>query len=150
MSALLLFAQLVISGPTTNAAVKPALKCEQYQHEQVVPAHCANTCPTDPETQGYGCTAQCLWMDRTDQCVDDMHSITERDWQNLMTRLDTLERSAEGSDKNNAALELDIQPSGDGTCEYNGPGPKGNEVHIKRLSCSPTKAYIQVEGPRTK
>jgi hypothetical protein len=68
---------LIFSGPATEA--KPALVCDQYQH--LVPAH-----NEDCSTNMIGCSRSV-----PDKCVDDMHLITEREWQALMARLKALE-----------------------------------------------------------
>ncbi len=58
------------------------LKCGKYQ--KLVPAH-----TEDCSTNLIGCS-----RDVPDQCVDDMHFVTEREWQRLMKRLDALEKKA--------------------------------------------------------
>jgi len=63
------------------------LVCGKYQHEQHIPGHCANTC--DPE--GFTCTTQCLWVPAVDSCADDIHMVTEREWQELVIRMKKLE-----------------------------------------------------------
>lgn len=68
-------------------AVKAPLKCGQYQHEQKTPAGCANVCD-ESET---ACEAICLSVPATDQCVDDIHFVTEKEWQNILRRLALLE-----------------------------------------------------------
>jgi hypothetical protein len=60
-------------------ACKP-LKCEKYQHEQRLPARCMNTCSSD----GGICTSQCIYVAAEDKCVDDIHQVSERDWQNIL------------------------------------------------------------------
>jgi len=64
------------------------LQCPKYQHEQYTAPHCANTCDS------YGtCTAQCLSVAASDTCVDDMHTVTEREWQDLIARLKVVEKA---------------------------------------------------------
>lgn len=71
----------ISSAPLTTATTP--LKCEKYQHEQKTPAHCANTCPPD----GISCASVCYFVSEDDRCVDDIHMVTEREWQDLMTRI---------------------------------------------------------------
>jgi hypothetical protein len=66
------------------------LVCGKYQHAVHTPAYCANTCPPD----GNACTAQCLYVAETDACVDDIHVLTEADYQAIMARLKALEGKA--------------------------------------------------------
>jgi hypothetical protein len=63
------------------------LQCGKYQHQQITPAHCANTCAPGATV----CTDQCLYIPERTECVDDLHVVTEREWQELITRIKTLE-----------------------------------------------------------
>jgi hypothetical protein len=63
-----------------NGDVKVTAKtCEKYQHWQHAPEHCANTCSPEATL----CTSQCLYVPAEDKCVDDIHVVTEREWQEL-------------------------------------------------------------------
>lgn len=66
----------------------PVLQCPKYQHQQHTAAHCANTCLPDATF----CTSQCTFVPDDDRCVDDTHTVTEREWQDLMARLKALEK----------------------------------------------------------
>ena len=59
------------------------LKCGKYQHVQTWKADC-------DVFQAQGC----LKVD-TPYCADDMHSVTEREWQEIMARLKKLEKATE-------------------------------------------------------
>jgi hypothetical protein len=56
------------------------LACPKYQHRKYTPGHCANTC--DP--QGMACTSQCLWVPEVNVCEDNVHFVTEREWQAML------------------------------------------------------------------
>lgn len=61
--------------------------CPRYQHEEILPAHCATTC----EPTLSACDAICKEVSAFDGCVDDLHIVTEREWQDVMARLKTVE-----------------------------------------------------------
>lgn len=63
------------------------ITCGVYQHNQHTPAHCANTCLPD----SFACTTSCMYIQAEDKCVDDLHWVTEAEWQSLMKRLADLE-----------------------------------------------------------
>ena len=55
------------------------LKCGKYQHVEQV--------------GGWStCGQNACWSEPYDSCVDDMHMVTEREWQELQTRLKALEK----------------------------------------------------------
>ena len=93
IAVLMLAASTYACGQVDRAQeVKPApkqepLKCGPYQHEQKTAAHCSNTCDQD----GVNCTTECRYVPAQDQCVDEVHFVTEREWQDLMKRLKALE-----------------------------------------------------------
>jgi hypothetical protein len=62
------------------------LKCEKYQHVYHWPGSCG---PANCNEQSMTCTAVCT-PPPADKCVDDMHEVTEREWQELMKRLNWL------------------------------------------------------------
>jgi hypothetical protein len=64
------------------------LTCPKYQHEQKTPAHCASMNSQQEEVFG---SASCMHVEAEDRCVDDIHFVTEREWQELMERLKALE-----------------------------------------------------------
>ena len=67
-------------GILSKPCEKKILHCEKYQHQQYTPAHCANTC--SPE--GTACTTGCLYVPADNRCVDDLHVVTEKEWQGWM------------------------------------------------------------------
>jgi hypothetical protein len=73
------------AGDKDLRAVLP-LECDKYQHEQHTPEHCANTCPPD----GTICTTGCLGVPAEDKCVDDIHFVTEQEWQDLNFKIGVL------------------------------------------------------------
>ena len=90
--AMLIMAGVLAHGQTlvdvhTAKPDNPPLKCEKYQHEQKTPAHCAETCPP----YGVACTSQCLYVAADDRCVDDIHMVTEREWQEVLAKLKELQ-----------------------------------------------------------
>lgn len=62
------------------------LVCGKYQHEQKTAAHCASQCP-----DGVACITSCLYVPEFDECVDDVHLVTEAEWQAILDRLNALE-----------------------------------------------------------
>lgn len=66
------------------------LKCGKYQHvENPIENMCARLSPKD-QNQNFLCTAPANHV--VDVCADDMHSVSEREWQELMARLKALEK----------------------------------------------------------
>jgi hypothetical protein len=61
------------------------LQCGKYQHVEHWPGACGPV-PCDQN----GCSAVCL-PPPPDKCVDDLHTVTEREWQDLMKRIEKLE-----------------------------------------------------------
>lgn len=62
------------------------LQCGKYKHEEYTPSHCADTCDPYRTT----CEASCLFVAATDTCVDDTHTLTEREWQEVLEKLKEL------------------------------------------------------------
>jgi hypothetical protein len=83
----LLLAQIMaVRLPGTDANTpKTELKCGRYQHVEHWPSGCGPV-PCDATACYSVCTTP-----PPDKCVDDMHEVTERDWQTLMDRLAALE-----------------------------------------------------------
>lgn len=84
-----------LSGPVTatNVMVGPAqppLDCGKYQHVFHWPGSCGLS-----QCDGQFCASTCS-TPPPDKCVDDMHEVTEREWQQLMDRLRALESKSEG------------------------------------------------------
>lgn len=111
---ILILAQVMSGGPMVNpvidygpvqAATPQAnpLKCEKYQHVYHWPSACGPSSCSDVGGMS-SCDAVC-YPPPPDRCVDDMHSITERDWQALMERLNRLETKQ-------AANEIHIPATG--------------------------------------
>jgi hypothetical protein len=71
---------------------KQPLTCAKYQHVEHWSGRCGpqpNQCDSDSMT----CTAVAICTPvPPDHCVDDMHEVTEREWQDLKAHLRTLER----------------------------------------------------------
>jgi hypothetical protein len=76
------FAAQSIATPAT-----PSLTCGKYQHIDHWPSQCGPV-PCDEKT-GI-CLGICGPVP-PDKCVDDIHVITEKEWQNLLERLQTLD-----------------------------------------------------------
>lgn len=100
----ILFATLAIgvqaqTGVTTvvpgdGTTVQKTITCGPYQHNQHTPAHCANNgCITN---DSWVCTTSCQYVPAEDKCVDDLHWVTEAEWQALMKRLADLEHPGNG------------------------------------------------------
>lgn len=81
--ALLLAAQIL---PPTATTAGPPLNCEKYQHVY----HWSGNCGPSPCDSVGGCSAVC-YPPPPDRCVDDMHEVTEKEWQKLIERLKYLE-----------------------------------------------------------
>jgi hypothetical protein len=91
----LIFMSFYLASSRGQSPDPTPLKCGKYQHVQYTPEHCANTCPPD----GMSCTASCLYVPAVDSCVDDMHMVTEREWQEILARLKALETAKKGATK---------------------------------------------------
>ncbi len=70
------------------APQNPPLVCPKYQHVEHWPGGCGPV-PCNENT----CIAVCA-PPPPDKCVDDMHELTEREWQELMQRVEKLEKKA--------------------------------------------------------
>ena len=91
--AILILAQVLSSNGAFQPIPKPpVLQCGQYQHQQYTPAHCADTC----DSYGTACTTQCLYVAPVNECVDDIHFVTERDWQMLLENQDHIKKALQG------------------------------------------------------
>lgn len=81
-------------GPTPKdePSAKPApLKCGKYQHVRKASEPICNTY-CDEDARGF-CRFQCFTMQPA-KCENDLHTITEAEWQALMARLAVLEKAA--------------------------------------------------------
>lgn len=68
----------------------PKLKCGKYQHVYHVDAYTGGApCSGGPEA--VMCVSIAVYHPEVNECVDDMHVVTERDWQELRQRLQLLE-----------------------------------------------------------
>lgn len=65
------------------------LHCAKLEHEVHLPQRCANTCPPD----GTICTTECRILQPEDYCAPDLHEVTEKEWQELMERLKSLQEA---------------------------------------------------------
>src|ERR1700678_3472801 len=79
---------IIVSAILPAPPQQPPLKCGQYQHVY----HWLGTCGPVPSNVNSSCYAVCT-PPPPDRCVDDMHEVSEREWQDLMARLKTLESS---------------------------------------------------------
>lgn len=126
-----------LSPPQAGAAtvVMPDPKCGQYEHVQRTYGHCANTC----EPGATACVTSCIWIPASVSCVDDMHGITERDWQGLMKRIEKLEGG--GITAPGALLEhvLPSHPAGNPEKGYGEPveAAKAPQDSLKNLTGNP-------------
>ena len=64
-------------GETCSCESPAPLKCGKYQHEQMAAARCYSDCSAD----GVFCLGMLKCDPAEDKCVDDMHQVTEREWQ---------------------------------------------------------------------
>jgi hypothetical protein len=71
------------NGPATIAH-KP-LVCPQYQHEHYQPSYVGG-----PPCESGSCLAVAITYPEVDECVDDMHEVTEREWQQMKKDFDAL------------------------------------------------------------
>jgi len=73
------------SGPPTTPTV-----CSKYKHREATAGHCANTCGVGETV----CTAECLYVPASDAaCVDNIHLLTEEEWQKLSERIIVLDQT---------------------------------------------------------
>jgi hypothetical protein len=71
-----------------NITVSPTkLQCGKYQHIQ----HTEGYCHWPACKEGVACPAIAVCDSPSDTCVDDMREVTEREWQELMKRIKSLE-----------------------------------------------------------
>jgi hypothetical protein len=89
------------------APPKP-LHCGKYQHVDHWPGVCGPA-PCDEKT-GV-CTAMCT-PPPPDKCVDDLHPVTEREWQETMERLAAMEKYIEESVCFNTGYKYSINVDG--------------------------------------
>ena len=104
------------------------LKCGKYEHEEKLPQRCANTCPPD----GTSCIASRLVIPASDECVPDMHTVTEKEWQDkekkyqdLLERLKNLESSKQAMESEPCVAYRSRWS--DGTYSYDLQYPKGRQ-----------------------
>lgn len=108
-----LFAQ---TSATYSSGTQAPLKCGKYQHVD----HFDGGCLAGPR---HGDTVMdvCIQMPPTDVCVDDMHPVTEREWQELMKRLDALKASFTLEQPSQSPSDMSIIPD-----SLTGPGAAPN------------------------
>lgn len=72
-------------SPNIGSAIYsvPADICPQYQHMDHWAGHCG---PASCDATGSICTTECAFPS-PDRCVDDMHIVTEKEWQSLQGEL---------------------------------------------------------------
>lgn len=88
--ALALLQMAAFAAPVTNTEPAKPIRCEKYQHVEHHPAYSSGL-PCD----GGACPAVAIFHPALpDSCADDMHRITERDWQEVLSRIETLEINA--------------------------------------------------------
>jgi hypothetical protein len=80
-----------VQNAQTQAQSPPVLKCGKYQHVDHWPGQCG---PSHCDLSSQVCTAECS-SPPPDKCVDDMHPVTKREWQELMAKLKRLESIVE-------------------------------------------------------
>lgn len=78
------------------------LKCGQYQHVYHWPGRCGPA-PCDDS----GCYAVC-YPPPPDKCVDDMHEVTEREWQHLTDAIKVDEEMIHSLIQELKSLRLDL------------------------------------------
>jgi hypothetical protein len=85
---------LYVTSAVAQTASKPPepLKCGEYQHVYHWPGPCG---PQVCDEKSMTCESVCV-SPPPDACVDDIHEVTEREWQMLMKRLDELEAKTDG------------------------------------------------------
>ena len=69
------------------------LKCGKYEHVVHELAHCENTCSPD----SWICNSSCKAIPERSYCAPDLHTVTEREWQELLERLKALDKYARES-----------------------------------------------------
>lgn len=94
MLAAILLLQFIPSPGVAHLTKQPPLKCPQYQHVYHWPGQCGPA-PCDDGPLGYTCYSVCAPVP-PDKCEDDIHEVTEREWQEIMKRLEQLELKTDG------------------------------------------------------
>jgi len=82
------------SGPCAPKS-QPALTCGKYQHVEHWTGRCG---PALCDEKTGECYAVCTPAP-PDKCVDDMHEVTEREWQEMKARIAELERQLRAAKK---------------------------------------------------
>lgn len=86
----LLLAVVMCGGLSAQTTPKP-LQCGKYQHIQHWAARCGPS-PDMCDSESMVCEAVSICTPPPpDQCVPNLHTVTEREWQELMARLKALE-----------------------------------------------------------
>lgn len=67
------------------------LKCGQYEHVEHWPGRCGPSLCKDLNGTLSSCDAVCTPLP-PDKCVDDLHTVSEKEWQSLLVRLTILEK----------------------------------------------------------
>jgi hypothetical protein len=80
ISIVLMLAMMQQAAPDT---LKNPPQCPKYQHWQELSVGCS-------QNGSFGFCDKIIPA----QCVDDMHMVTEREWQELMNRIEVLEKVA--------------------------------------------------------
>lgn len=78
------------SVPFYVTATTPLITCPKYQHLQQTPSHCEFIC----DANSYICSTECKNVPAINECKDDIHFVTEREWQELTERLKKLEEKS--------------------------------------------------------
>lgn len=90
IASVLLFAQMVL-GTGQDPKTFPPAHCGKYQHVVHHPAYSSGV-PCDTGTNAVGCVAVAVYHEaEPDSCSNDMHEVTEQQWQDLMDRLRLLD-----------------------------------------------------------
>jgi hypothetical protein len=106
-------------GPPPGYAMPPSVKCGKYEHADPVQWACGQPCTSDSTCVA---TWGCSWT--TSKCVDDIHVVTEKEWQVLLSL------AAEKPRNVDSANETHVLP----TC-------KGQECADAEHSCKPGFIY---------
>jgi hypothetical protein len=77
---------LLLSSVLVSA--EPPLKCGKYQHVE------NDRFVRDPSVHGY---IEGIRIDHTPHCEFDVHPVTEKEWQELMARLQAMDKYIKGS-----------------------------------------------------
>lgn len=87
---------IAITGGTLGwQPVNKALKCEKYQHIEHWPSQCG---PSSCDPQAMVCNSMCT-APPPDHCVEDVHEVTEREWQMLIDNTKAIRKALEALEK---------------------------------------------------